>query len=61
MQDSSKRIPLALYVNPRIAEMTVEAARQVDMTQSGYLRAALVRQLRSDGFDPAAPRPESER
>jgi hypothetical protein len=60
-QQDSKRIPLALYVNPRIAQMAVEAARQSDMTKSGYLRDALVRALRSDGFDPAAPRPENER
>jgi hypothetical protein len=59
MQDT-KRIPLAVYVSQHVAQMAVEAARQSDMTQSGYLRAALVRQLRQDGFDPAAPRPGSE-
>jgi hypothetical protein len=56
MQQDAKRVPLALYVSPRVAQMAVEAARQLDMTQSGYVRSALVRQLRSDGFDPNARR-----
>jgi hypothetical protein len=56
MQQDSKRVPLAVYVSQHVAQMAVEAARQVDMTQSGYLRAALIHQLRSDGFDPNAHR-----
>jgi hypothetical protein len=59
MQD--KRIPLAVYVSQHVAQMAVEAARQSDMTKSGYLRDALVRALRSDGFDPAASQAQSKR
>jgi hypothetical protein len=51
-----KRIPLAVYVSQHVAQMAVEAARQSDKTQSGYLRATPVRQLRSDGFDLASRR-----
>jgi hypothetical protein len=53
-----KRIPLAVYVSQHVAQMAVAAARQSDMTKSGYLRDALVRALRSDGFDPAQAQPE---
>jgi hypothetical protein len=56
-----KRVPLAVYVSSTVAQMAGEAARQSDMTQSGYLRAALVRQLRSDGFDPAQSAIEQHR
>jgi hypothetical protein len=55
MQDKdNKRIPITTYVSPRLAELARDAAHRSDQKQSEYVRAALVRQLRSDGFDPAA-------
>jgi hypothetical protein len=62
MQQDSKRVPLALYVSPRVAAMARDAAQASDQTQSGYVRSALIRALRQDGFDPAAlPQAQAER
>jgi hypothetical protein len=50
-----KRIQLNIYVSPQVAAMTRDAALALDQSQSAYVRSALVRALRTDGFDPAAP------
>jgi hypothetical protein len=51
MQQQDKRVVLATYVHSRVAAMARDAAQASDQTQSGYVRSALIRALRQDGFD----------
>jgi hypothetical protein len=54
MPDKDKRVALTTYVSPKVAELARDAAQCSDQKAAEYVRAALVKQLRSDGFDLAA-------